>query len=100
MGEASIVTPPAEPGSTWSYSGALDLTTRFGVLSFTDVGVFDTAGGTFSEIDRVRAGSGIYEGATGTLFMFGHAYADGSGFEGDVRGEICVPHRAPRGAHD
>lgn len=97
VGEASIVTPPAEPATTWSYSGELVLTTHLGTLTFSDVGIFDTFGGTFSEIDRVTDASGIFEDASGTLFMFGQAYADGSGFEGDVRGTLCVPSRAPHG---
>src|SRR5205814_7044026 len=43
VGEASIVTPPAEPGTTWSYRGDLVYTTPLGALNLEDVGVLDTA---------------------------------------------------------
>lgn len=93
MGEDSIVTPPSEPASTWSYAGQLDLDTPVGELHLEDVGVFDTDRGTFAETDRVVGGTGLFEGATGDLFMYGHAYEDRTGFSGDVRGEVCVPRR-------
>lgn len=95
IGEDSIVTPPAEPSSTWSYSGTLVLQTLLGSLTFSDVGVFDTAGGGFSEIDRVVDGSGLFAGATGKLFIYGDAFPDRSGFDGDIRGRLCVPLEAP-----
>jgi len=94
-GETSIVTPPAEPPSTWTYAGELLVTTALGTLRMNDVGVLDTAHGLFTELDRVLDGTGLYEGATGTLYMFGTTYPDGSGFEGDVRGRLCLPTAPP-----
>lgn len=92
IGEESIVTPPsAEPGSTWSYSGVLTIHTALGDLVLSDAGVFDTANGLFSQLDRVRGGTGLYAAASGRLFMFGDTYPDGSGFAGDVRGRLCIP---------
>ena len=82
-------TPPVEPASTLSYGGELVITTRFGTLTISDVGVFDTALGIFSEVDRITSGTGIFEGSTGNLFIFGDVKEDGSGFTGDIRGEIC-----------
>lgn len=94
-GEESIVTPPAEPGSTWAYSGTLTLETHLGSLTFNDVGVFDTAGGEFSEIDRLVDASGLFAGASGSLFIYGDAFPDRTGFAGDIRGRLCLPIVAP-----
>src|SRR5688572_2493527 len=48
VGEDSIVFPPAEPGSTWSYRGDLTYTTPVGAIHMEDVGVLDTVRGAFS----------------------------------------------------
>lgn len=90
IGEDSIVFPPVEPPTTWSYAGILTLITDLGDLISTDVGVFDTAGGGFTELNRVQGGTGIFEGATGTFFINGESFPDGSGFDADITGEICV----------
>jgi hypothetical protein len=91
VGEASIVTPPAEPGSTWSYRGDLVYTTPVGELRLEDVGVLDTARGTYTELQRVTSGTGSFDGATGDLFSYGHTTPAGDGFVGAVRGSVCVP---------
>lgn len=91
VGEASIVTPPSEPATTWSYAGDLTITTRIGTVVFHDVGVVDTAAGTFTEIDRPTSGTGALEGVTGRLFMSGDVTGGGTGFEGQVTGRLCVP---------
>jgi hypothetical protein len=56
-----------EPDSTSSYSGLLTITTKHGILTISDVGVFDTAMGKFSEIDRVIEGTGMFQESTGVL---------------------------------
>jgi len=81
--------PGIEPDSTLSYNGVLEISTRHGDLTISDVGVFDQNVGVFSEIDRITAGTGRFDKANGTLFIYGNAFADGSGFEGKVRGQIC-----------
>lgn len=91
VGEASIVTPPAEPATTWSYSGALTLTTSAGELHFNDVGVLDTVDGTFSELDRPASGSGAFVGVSGHVFVSGYVTPDGNGFDGRVTGKLCLP---------
>jgi hypothetical protein len=91
VGEASIVTPPAEPGTTWSYRGDLVYTTPLGELRLEDVGVLDTARGTYTELQRVMSGTGHFAGATGDLFSYGHTTPAGDGFIGAVRGSVCVP---------
>ncbi len=79
-----------EPETTLSYSGELKVSTRHGSWKTSDVGVFDQAAGTFSELDRVVEGTGKFKNASGQLFIYGNATADGSGFTGDIRGEICL----------
>ncbi len=90
VGDDSIVTPPVEPGTTWSYAGLLTLSTAVGDLMSTDVGVFDTAGGAFTEFNRVTGGTGIFAGATGTFYINGFSFPDGTGFDADITGEVCV----------
>ena len=79
-----------EADSTLSYNGELIVTTRHGVLEISDVGVFDQAAGKFTELDRVIAGTGMFENASGVLFISGDSYADGSGFDGRISGELCL----------
>ena len=94
VGEPSIVFPPAEPPTTWSYAGELTITTGVGELHLEDVGVFDTVGGTFTEMNRVVGGTGLFAEASGDLFISGHTYEDASGFSGDISGRVCVPRRS------
>jgi hypothetical protein len=91
VGEGSIVTPPAEPGTTWSYRGDLVYTTPVGEIRLEDVGVLDTVRGAYSELQRVVGGTGHFAGATGELFSYGHTTPTGDGFGGAVRGSVCVP---------
>ena len=81
-----------EPDTTLSYSGLLKIITKLGMLTIQDVGVFDTARGVFSELDRITAGTERFFGSSGTLFIYGTATADGSGFGGSIRGEVCLAH--------
>lgn len=81
-----------EPDTTLSYSGLLKITTTHGMLLIRDVGMFDTAKGVFSELDRITEGTERFSGASGTLFIYGTASADGTGFGGSIRGEICLMH--------
>lgn len=82
--------PGAEPDTTLSYSGLLKITTRLGVLTIRDAGVFDTARGVFSEIERITEGTERFFNASGTLFIYGTAFADGTGFSGSIKGEVCL----------
>lgn len=79
-----------EADSTLSYNGELIITTRQGVLEISDVGVFDQFAGKFTELDRVIGGTGMFANASGVLFISGDAYADGSGFDGRISGELCL----------
>lgn len=91
VGEASIVTPAIEPATTWSYAGQLVISTAIGQVTTSDVGVLDTVSGAFTEFNRIESGTGYFSDATGTLFISGFAFPDGSGFAGDIRGTICIP---------
>jgi len=91
VGEDSIVSPPAEPTTTWSYAGHLSVQTPVGRLDLDDIGVCNTARGTFAGTERVVGGTGLSTGATGDLFTFGLASAAGSRFDGTIEGKICIP---------
>lgn len=82
--------PGAEPETTLAYSGLLTITTKQGTVVIRDVGVFDAARGVFGEVDRIVEGTGRFLGATGTLYVFGPTTADGTGFVGSIRGEVCL----------
>ena len=82
--------PGVEPDTTLSYSGLLTITTKHGTLLIRDVGVFDTARGVFSELERITEGTERFVNAKGTLFIYGPAAADGSGFTGSIRGDVCL----------
>ena len=82
--------PGIEPDTTLSYHGVLTITTKHGTLEISDVGVFDQVTGVFSELDRVVSGTGRFEDASGTLFIYGDAFADDSGFTGSIAGQVCL----------
>lgn len=82
--------PGVEPDTTLSYSGLLKITTKLGTLTISDVGIFDTARGVFSELDRITEGTERFFGSNGTLFIYGTATADGTGFGGSINGEVCL----------
>lgn len=81
-------TPTAEPGVSF-YAGDLTITTDRGVLTTRDVGLFDTARGVFTDVGRVTGGTGVFAGATGTLFFNGTT-ADGATFAVALAGELCL----------
>jgi hypothetical protein len=80
--------PDAEAASSMSYAGELEVTTRFGVLKFSDVGLSDTANGIWTELARLRAGTGAYASSTGHLRIQGTIGSEGA-FHGEVRGQLC-----------
>ncbi|TXD37131.1 hypothetical protein FRC98_10370 [Lujinxingia vulgaris] len=90
IGEDSVVFPPVEPATTWTYAGVLTLITPYGELQSTDAGILDNAAGIFTEFNRVQGGTGIFEGASGTFYINGTTLADGSGFDAEITGEVCV----------
>lgn len=81
-------TPTAEPGVAF-YAGDLTIATDRGTLTTRDVGLFDTARGVFTDVGRVTGGTGVFAGASGTLFFNG-ATADGTTFAVAIGGELCL----------
>lgn len=87
---AMSATSVAGEVASLAYTGTLTVTTRHGVIVFTDVGVFDAMNLLYSEIDRATSGTGRWEGVTGTLFFSGPAYDGGARFGGGFSGELCT----------
>lgn len=69
--------------------GVSTYTTDDGVLTISDVSVFDTTRGTFAGVGRITQGTGRFNGATGNVFTTGHVSADGLSFTTDTVAEIC-----------
>lgn len=83
--------PLLEAPTELSYSGELVISTRRGDLWVRDLGVFSATRGKFTEMARVAGGTGRFEGAYGTFFIFGDVKPDGSGFDSVMHGEFCTP---------
>ena len=64
-------------------------TTSDGVLTISDVSVFDVARGTFAGVGRITTGTGRFAGAPGDVFTTGRVSADGQSFTTDMTAEIC-----------
>jgi hypothetical protein len=83
--------PGIVPPTTLSYAGVFVITTRRGQIQLTDVGILDQANLAFTEIDLVQGGTGEFAGATGRWFISGPVIDNGTGFRGEITGEICTP---------
>jgi hypothetical protein len=86
----SVGLPGVEPESTLSYAGERTIQTSHGTLTLRFTGVFDTARGEASELERVTAGDGRFKGATGSVWLTATSNADGTVFEGDLTGQVCL----------
>ena len=82
--------PGLVPSSTLSFVAVHTIETARGILTMLGTGVFDTARGEFAEIDPVTSGTGVFQGATGTLWLTGTSSDGGVSFAGDVIGQVCV----------
>jgi hypothetical protein len=83
--------PASLPASMLSYAGSVVVTTpRDGTFTTSNAGVFDTAAGAFSQLDRVTGGTGKFAGAEGShIFITGTGGGE-AGFQSHVRGELCL----------
>jgi len=81
---------PGEAPTRQVVPGISTFTTNQGVITISDVSVFDTERGTFAGVGHIVEGTGRFAGATGDVFTFGRLLPDGS-FVTDVAGEICWP---------
>ena len=86
----SSFTPTPDP-STRSFTDDLTVTTVAGVLQTHNVTLFDGSNGAFTAIARIdpNAGTGIFAGATGVLYINGKTTDGGSTFRGQITGEVC-----------
>lgn len=90
--DAGLVAPPF---AVVSYSGELEIVTRHGTIMAHDVGVFDPrpppeGDGSFAQFDRIVDGTGRFKDAFGTIFLAGTGNEDGTGFESQLSGELCI----------
>lgn len=86
----SVGLPGVEPETTFSYAGERTITTSHGTVTLRFTGVFDTARGEASELERVTGGTRRFEGATGTLWLAATSNAELTMFAGRVTGQICT----------
>jgi hypothetical protein len=86
----SVGLPGVEPETTLSYAGERTIATSRGTLTLRFTGVFDTARGEASELERVTAGTGRFNGATGTLWLTATSNPEGTAFEGQLTGQLCL----------
>jgi hypothetical protein len=82
---------PIVPATTLSYTGQLTVSTRRGTLSLTDVGILEQSTARFTELDVVVSGTGEFEGHTGRWTISGDVTGGGTGFDGDIEGDLCAP---------
>lgn len=83
MGPAS----PADATTTLVYSGVITLQAKQGTLTIRDTGIFDTANGLVAARDLIVGGTGIFEGATGYIYINGRGTTS---FVHQASGEICL----------
>ncbi len=86
----SAFTPTPDP-TTFSFTDDFTVTTNRGVLKTHNVAIFDVARGLFSAIDRIDpfAGTGVFAGATGVLYINGKTTDGGATIQAEITGEIC-----------
>jgi hypothetical protein len=92
LGTAEAAGLPASlPASMLSYAGSVVVTTaRDGTFTTSNAGVFDTAAGAFSQLDRVTGGTGRFADAAGRHIFTTAAGSAEAGFKSHVRGELCL----------
>ena len=87
----SSVPVPTPDAGTISYIDNFSVTTSKGVLVTSNVAIYDTEKGFFSEIARIEPNisEGNFAGAAGVLFINGHTTDGGATFQAKIDGEIC-----------
>ncbi len=86
----SGILPTPDP-AFFSYTTDFTITTRHGRLKTSNVGIFDSGTGAFSEIGRINpnTSTGRFAGATGLIFTNGKTPDGGATFQSDITAEIC-----------
>lgn len=82
--------PEVEPPSVLSYSAEAVFTTDQGELHLDQLGVLDPFRQVFTELNRVVGGTGRFDQASGDLFISGTVSLDGTEFESDITGSVCL----------
>jgi hypothetical protein len=82
--------PGVEPSTNLSYSGVLTINARLGTLVTHDLGVLDTTDASFTELERPASGTGLFQHAHNVFFISGALVNNGTGFDGDLSGELCL----------
>jgi hypothetical protein len=82
--------PGVESAANLSYSGVLTIKARRGTLITHDLGVLDAATASFTEIERPASGTGIFSHVTSVFFISGALVNNGTGFDGELYGELCT----------
>ena len=86
----------SDPAGRLVVSGISTFTTRDGMVTISDVSVFDpappqgTGTGTFSGVGRITGGTGGFAGATGDVFTAGRTREGGTAFTTNTTIEICL----------
>ena len=80
---------PTSDANTVSLTDVLTITTVHGILTCDDVTLFSPSQGVFTTIAKLSRGTGIFKGATGTLFISGTS-KDGVHYDDRIIGEIAV----------
>jgi hypothetical protein len=82
--------PATEPSANLAYSGVLTIKTRLGTLITHDLGVLDAATASFTEMERPASGTGIFANQSSVFFISGAIVNNGTGFDGELYGELCT----------
>ncbi|MFC4943042.1 hypothetical protein [Pseudonocardia sp. GCM10023141] len=78
---------PGVAPSMLSYTSTWQLTTPHGTAVFSDIGIFDTAGGRTTSISTLVSGTGRLAGATGVVYLNGTGTTH---LDAEIRGQICL----------
>jgi hypothetical protein len=81
--------PATEPAADLVYDGDLTINARRGTLVTHDLGVIDSVGLSFTEIERPASGTGDFANPSNNFFIFGAITDAGEGFTGVVTGILC-----------
>jgi hypothetical protein len=86
---AYVVTPAP---TVLSYTANMSISTVNGQLKTTNVYLYDFATGLFTIFARVDPANstGKFAGATGALFIGGKTIGNGSTYDAEIAGEICM----------
>lgn len=87
---ATPFTPTGDP-FTFSFTDNFTLTTNEGVLRTHNVSILDTANGVGTAVARIdpTGSEGVFNGATGVLFLNSKVTNTSGGFQAEITGEIC-----------